>query len=261
MERDELIQQMQTHALFPRASDFSENATTEAIFELFDHVNVGTQQLVWQALLSGVDPQERARVIGTETLWSWIPYASPGPDFGALNRDNAVRVVVEHKRYARANPTSYANFVGRQRFDERVARSYVVPRHTLGRHTPAQCQGCEETVWHTALRNGKWAAGMPQIDYYRCTPEKWVRPLPDGNEVSLTDPTDVLWLLLDSRGRSAAEAFPGAHTATEWSTTSYDEFAVGLWDVYEQALAGKTVSDHQAADHIGRILEMIVYPR
>jgi len=80
-----------------------------------------------------------------------------------------------------------------------------------------------------------FSAGMPQIDFYRCTPEKWVRGLTNGGEASLPDPTNVLWVLLDSRRRSAAEAFPGAHTAAEWYTASCDDFAAGLWNVYERA--------------------------
>lgn len=260
MEKIELISRMYEHALIPRAQDFREREVTKAIFELFAYLNVDSQQLAWMALLSGVDADKRKQVVAEETLWSWDPRANPGPDFGALNADDYVRVVVEHKRDAKSNPTSYGKFIGRKRFDDPVAQSYVVPKHTPGRHTPEQCRGCEDSDWHTAIRKGKFAAGMPQIDFYRCTPEKWIRRLEGGGEVNLPDPTKVLWVLLDSRGRSAVEAFPGAHTATEWYTTSYDDFAAGLWDVYEHALVTATADDHEASAHLGRILEMIVYP-
>jgi len=260
LEKDELVFQMHEHALVPRAQEFTERAVTKAIFELFAHLDADTQQLTWMALLSGVDAAKRNHVIAGETLWSWDPRANPGPDFGALNPNNDVRVVVEHKRYAKSNPTSYGKFIGRKRFDDPVAQSYVVPKHTTGQHTPEQCLGCEDSLWHTAIRKGKFAAGMPQIDFYRCTPDKWVRRLEDGGEAHLSDPTKVLWILLDSRGRSAAEAFPGAHTAAEWYTTSYDDFAAGLWKIYERALVITTADDHEATDHLGGILEMIVYP-
>ncbi|MFD9224850.1 hypothetical protein ACFWDI_33740 [Streptomyces sp. NPDC060064] len=164
----------------------------------------------------------------------------------------------EHKRDAYSNVTSYGTFQGRRRFNDAVAQSMTIPEYTPGMHTPEECRGCE-AHWHTGLRNGRWAAGMPQIDFYRSTPDRWVRPLKDGGgSVHLPDPTEVLWVLLDRHGRTAEEAFPHAHTAAEWQTTSYCDFALGLWTAYEYAMNDTAVP--MGAEHVGRILEMIVYP-
>ncbi|MFD9817450.1 hypothetical protein [Streptomyces violascens] len=133
----------------------------------------------------------------------------------------------EHKRDAYSNVTSYGAFQGRRRFNDAVAQTLTTPEYTPGLHTPEECRGCE-AHWHTGLRNGRWAAGMPQIDFYRSTPDRWVRPLKvGGGSVHLPDPTEVLRVLLD---RTA----------------------------YEHAMNDRAVST--GAEYIGRVLEMVVYP-
>lgn len=217
-----------------------------------------TALLVHLALLSGVNPTERDRVISGEQLWNWAPCASPGPDLGIVNASDRVLAVFEHKRDARSNVTSYARFQGRRRFDDPVAQSLIIPEHTPGRHAPGECRGCEEH-WHTGLRRGRFAAGMPQIDFYRCTPDRWVRPLKKGGNIHLPDPAKVLWVFVDRYGRTAGEAFPGAHTAAEWHTTSYDDLGPGLWKAYEFALSG-TEGEGRGIEELGRALEAVIYP-
>lgn len=258
VSRDELIAAMRDHGLSPRAGEFSEREATDRIFGVFGHVPPRIAWLVHLALLSGVDPGERDRVIGGEQLWSWAPHASPGPDLGLVNASDWVLAVFEHKRDARSNVTSYARFKGRRRFDDPVAQSLIVPEHTRGLHAPAECRGCEDH-WHTGLRKGRFAAGMPQIDFYRCTPDRWVRPLRNGGSIHLPDPASVLWVLIDRYGRSAGEAFPGSHTAAHWHTTSYDDLGPALWTAYESALSD-TESGSQGIEGLGKALEAVVYP-
>lgn len=124
---------MRDHGLRPRAGEFSEREATDRIFGVFDHLAPGTAGLVHLALLSGVDPDERDRVISGEQLWSWAPCANPGPDLGIVNVSDRVLAVFEHKRDARSNVTSYARFQGRSRFGDPVAQSLVIPEHTPGR--------------------------------------------------------------------------------------------------------------------------------
>lgn len=258
MSRDQVIAAMRDHGLRPRAGEFSEREATDRIFGVFDHLALRTAWLVHLALLSGVDPAERDRVISGEQLWSWAPCANPGPDLGIVNASDRVLAVFEHKRDARSNVTSYARFQGRSRFDDPVAQSLVIPEHTPGRHAPGECRGCED-YWHTGLRRGRFAAGMPQIDFYRCTPDRWVRPLKTGGNIHLPDPAQVLWVLIDRYGRTAGEAFPGAHTAAEWHTTSYDDLGPGLWKAYEFALSD-AAGGCQGIKELGRALEAVVYP-
>jgi hypothetical protein len=63
-----------------------------------------------------------------------------------------------------------------------------------------------------------------QVDYYRCD-SGWL-----PGEVALKDPGTVAWILLDRKGRPAAELFWDAHTAHVWQTVSYDAFASKLLD-------------------------------
>jgi hypothetical protein len=259
MSRDELVARMRDHGLRPRAGKFTECQATEAIFGVSDHIGPLAARLVQLALLAGTDPAERNRIIGNEKLWAWEPRASPGPDFGLLDARGRVRAVFEHKRDARSNITSYARFQGRRLFDDPVAQSLVIPEHTPGLHAPGECRGCEGQ-WHTGLRHGHFAAGMPQIDFYRCTPDRWVRPLRNGGgNVELPDPAHVLWVVLDRSGRTAAEAFPGAHTAAEWHTTSYGDLGPALWHAYEFALTD-TETSSQGIEELGSALEAVVYP-
>ncbi|MDW4910670.1 hypothetical protein RB628_36450 [Streptomyces sp. ADMS] len=258
MAGDDLIARMRNHGLIPRAGEFSERDATDGIFGLFEHVGSYTAWLVHSALLAGVEPVQRDRVVSGQELWIWTPNANPGPDFGILNADNRVLAVFEHKRDAYSNVTSYGTFQGRRRFSDAVAQSLTIPKYTPGLHTPEACRGCE-SHWHTGLRHGRWAAGMPQIDFYRSTPDGWIRSLKNGeSSAHLPDPAEALWVLLDRHGRTAEEAFPHAHTAAEWHTTSYHDFALGLWAAYEYAMNDTAIP--QGAEHVGRVLEMVVYP-
>jgi hypothetical protein len=174
-----------------------------------------------------------------------------------VNASGRVLTVFEHKRGAPSNTTSYPWFSRSRRFDDLVAQSLIIPEHTPGRHTPAECR-CGEDQWHTGLKQGRSAAGMPQIDFYRCTPGRWVKPVSDGGNVYIDDPADVLWVMIDLYGRTAAEAFPGSHTAAEWHTTSYDDLALALWEAYEAALSDSGRASHDG-EEVGRLLEAVVY--
>jgi hypothetical protein len=218
--------------------DRAEQHITRATRALLDpDEDIGLALIVRDAILAGVDKDLAAKLVGDAPLWGYEPCTSPGPDLGLLDKHNRLRVVVEHKCGAYANCEPYSRFNTLTRFDDPLALSLQ------GRPPDS-----EEDP------DGPWGWGqLWQIDYYRCT-RNWIQPLETGELVTLPDATAVLWILLELNGRSAEELFPDAHTSSDWTTTSYQEFVPPLLSAYDDALdAGLQAR----ADRLELLLRMI----
>jgi hypothetical protein len=192
-----------------------ETATTEAIRRLFDpdvYPRVATAGV--EALLADVEGPLREAALSTP-LWGYESGTGWGPDFLLVDASDRVRVVVEHKRGGPANYTGLPRFMDSERFDDPLAR-LVELRGDPGSHvkdSPCEC------IWHTGKnKKGLVRSAVPQIDAYRGF-RGWLT-----SDVSLDDPTRVLWILLDRDGRLPEVAFEDPVTASAWQTTGYKKF-------------------------------------
>lgn len=174
--------------------------------------------VIVEALLDGVAPHIRAK-LASMRLCCTVLRRSPGPDFVLHDKDMRIYAVFENKVFAPANAMSYPRFEDFNRFSDELATSLA--------RRPRDDEAVPDGPWSSS-RVGPL---LWQIDYYRCN-SSWI----SGFE--LHDATEVSWVMFDYRGRSAADVFPGAHTAHIWQTTSYAGFARRLWLGYEQSVAG-----------------------
>lgn len=216
----------------------AENAVTRAIFNLMDPT--ADHELAWlltDALLSGLTNDERTSIT-RQPLWGFLPAASPGPDLTPVDSEDRTLVVVEHKRDAASNAGRYARSGQSPRFPDRLARS-LPDRPRDDEHVPGG-------VWGNS---GGMGPLLWQIDFYRCY-ASWVRP-----QVTLIDPESVHWIFLDRYGRSAAQAFPGAHTAHVWRTTSYHDFARHLFAGHDDAIEKRRDDQAQKLRALIRMLD------
>jgi hypothetical protein len=203
----------------------AENAISCGIWDLLDPVSDPVLvQVIVEALLDGAGTEERER-LARAALWGFLPQASPGPDLALVDRNDAVRIVVENKSYAKPNARPYKRFNRHRRFSDLLAMS-LPERPDDDEYVPGGPWG----------NPGGTGPLLWQIDYYRCS-TGWLRP-----QITLDDADGVLWILLDRKNRSARDLFPSAHTAHIWKTTSYDGFARRLFTGYDEAVAAGAAS-------------------
>lgn len=218
-----LASEVNRRGWFPRGWETgaqAENAISCGIWRLLDPVSDPVLvRVIVAALLDGASVEQRER-LACVALWGFLPEASPGPDLALVDRDDAVRIVVENKSYAKPNARPYPRFNQHPRFRDALAIS--LPER------PGDDEYVPSGPWGNPGGSGPL---LWQIDYYRCS-TGWLRP-----QVSLDCADDVLWIFLDRKNRSAGDLFPDAHTAHVWQTTGYDGFGRRLFAGYDEAIA------------------------
>lgn len=204
-----------------------EAALTSAIRVALDpdedpHLSAAVQA----ALLSGVRDKTRlAAAVGSRALWGVELGTRGGPDLLLVDDHDQVRVVVEHKRGARAQYTGVATIRDYKPFSDPVAQDaadivLAVPAMFDDWHVYDDLLCVDHA--HTQVRDGRRRHGLEQIDGYRAFPW-WLAP-----PFTLPDPKQATWLLLDSEDRTATKAFPQAATAGDWESTGYTTFVKTL---------------------------------
>ena len=219
-----------------------EAVVTCAIWDLFaPDDDPAVAAVATRAILAGLggDQVPRGR------LWGFRP--AQGPDLLLIDERHRIRVVVEHKCGAPSQVTSLATVDSVPRFQDPVARQ-VPGKGTKGWHVPDGTCDCR---FHTGVREGRVQAGVWQIDGYRASPW-WLRKAGQLHGVTLADPQDVHWILLDRNQRAPGDAFPGATTAAGWHTTGYPAFRTTLL----AAVAARRLSS-PGIPYVYRVLSLI----
>jgi hypothetical protein len=225
--------------------DRREDLTTAAMEKLFDPVR--WPDLAQAAATAFLAASGRASCSPPPTaLQAIMPHRSPGPDLLLTGNDDQVLFVVEVKRGAAAQVTGLARFphddIGARFTDE---RSRAMPRD-LGQPEWHVVQDDSVCCWaHTGILQGKRQGGLFQIDVYR----HWASWLP--TTVSLPDPAQVRWILLDEYDRTPRQAFPDAFSADLWEPGSLMTFARLLVPAYDTLPAG------EGKDRLEKALRML----
>lgn len=222
-----LANQMNRRGWLPQAwgtGEQAENAISRGIWNLLDPASDPVLvRVIVEALLDGVSTKERKQLASVK-LWGFLPEARPGPDLTLVDQDDAIRIVVENKSYAKPNAEPYPHFNRHARFSDQLAMS-LPERPSDVEYVPSGPWGNPDGVGPLL-----W-----QIDYYRCN-TSWLKP-----QVTLNRADNVLWILLDRENRNARDLFRNAHTAHIWKTTSYSGCARRLLVGHDKAIAAGAV--------------------
>jgi hypothetical protein len=186
---------------------------------------------VLRALLAGA-PRDRVEEILAQPFYLvYIPTSAPCPDIVVTDADGAVLCVIEHKIRAPSNGTTVKRAAHHGYLHTAAAAMLGVEGMDVEPHSWDECTcGDDHLVKGPKHRH---ALAIWQIDTYSFT-TGWLR----RNGWTIKDPATVLWVLLDLRGRAAADVFtvPGqppnspltARSADQWHTTSYTALVPAL---------------------------------
>lgn len=230
----------------------NENQTTQLICNVFDTDDHLACLLMTRALLAGVPGTQTIN----EPLWIYQWRKSPGPDLVLVDDRDAVRVVIEHKRKAQAQASSMAAFSRGRRFTDVRSQQFTLGGDPAP-HTWRQANECCGWSPHQSKRRsdpaGQYRAGVWQIDLYRYS-SVWL-----NDAVTLDNPEDVHWVLLDEEDRSASEVFEGADSADLWHTTGYPAFIAAV-SAARASLSGEATPNTDTLAAIDALLAEIDAP-
>lgn len=217
---------MITHTLsgqgwsLPLESDTRENAVTRAFHDAMWPTIIDT---IVRSLLAGA-PHAQVQNILSRPYYVFLPRRTPCPDMVILDADDNVLCVLEFKINAPANPTSVLIAARDGYLEDATETDLALEYEDLHAHDWDHCAcGSGQLVKN---QGGLHLPAIWQIDCYRFT-RGWLQQ----NGLTIVKPADVLWVLVDLRGRAARDVFRlhgprhplplTAHSADQWHTTSY----------------------------------------
>jgi hypothetical protein len=233
---------------------------TAALWDLFAHSGVPSTVDVMIRQLDQDDPRVRnfkARRAHSGS-GAWFPRRSPGADLAIISPDDESQI---------ADVLAFIEV-------KAAAQTNWPDRTTAERLAPLNDAVATAILQDYAVGPLSTSSSICQADVYRS--RKWWS---DSDGVRVEDANEVLWLLLDSRGRHPKEAFRHASRSDAWLTIDLHVFArdlreyrsgtdlsegerdiiaVVLWHIDQSPHRSETTEPNVQSDERPKLSELIV---